>query len=112
MSTDDSVGDDFVHVENDPEYESRMHNRQLTYDSLATALSVIYAKLFVILGIAFPVTEIISHKAPPAFYTGFYIYLYAVSVIFVVFMFAAHLRTRAIIQMIDSYGLFCLRCFE
>lgn len=72
-------------------------------DALTTTLSAFYAKFLVILGIAFPVTDILSQKTPPSFYQGFYLYLYIGSVAFVVYMYAGHLRTRALFSMIDSY---------
>lgn len=56
------------------------------------------------MGIAFPVTDVISHRAPPAFYQGFYLILYLISVCFVIFMYAAHLKTRAVFTLIDTFG--------
>lgn len=90
----DDFDDDFVHLEADPEYEFRMRNRRLGDDALTTALSAFYAKLIVVLGIAFPVTDILGAKAPNVFYQGFYLYLYIVSVIFVAIMYATRLRSR------------------
>lgn len=90
----DDSDDDFVHLEADPEYEFRMRNRRLGDDALTTALSAFYAKLVVVLGIAFPVTDILGAKAPNVFYQGFYLYLYIVSVTFVAFMYATRLRSR------------------
>ncbi|KAG4074262.1 hypothetical protein HA402_008671 [Bradysia odoriphaga] len=87
----------------DPDYEFRMRNRRSGDDALSTTLSAFYAKFLVVLGIAFPVTDILSQKAPPSFYQGFYLYLYIGSVAFVVYMYAGHLRTRALFSMIDSY---------
>ena len=72
-------------------------------DALTTALSALYAKLIVVLGIALPVTEILSAKAPPAFYQGFYLYLYLGSVFFVAYMYAAHLKTRAVFTLLKNY---------
>ncbi len=89
--------------EPDPDYEFRMRNRRAGDDALSTTLSAFYAKFLVILGVAFPVTDILSQKAPPSFYQGFYLYLYCGSVAFVVYMYAGHLRTRALFSMIDSY---------
>lgn len=90
----DDLDDDFVHLEADPEYEFRMRNRRLGDDALTSALSAFYAKLIVVLGIAFPVTDILAVKAPNAFYQGFYLYLYIGSVLFVAFMYIAHIRSR------------------
>lgn len=91
----DSVDEDgFVHLKVDHEYEARMRNRRLGDNALTSALSAFYAKLMVVLGIAFPVTDILAIKAPNAFYQGFYLYLYIGSVSFVAFMYADHVRTR------------------
>lgn len=87
----------------DKDYDSMMHNRNVGDDALTTVLSAFYAKLLVVLGIAFPVTDILSFKAHPSFYQGFYLYLYVGSVAFVAYMYSAHLRTRAIFTMIDSF---------
>lgn len=87
----------------DKDYDAMMRNRKFGDDALTTVLSAFYAKLLVVLGIAFPVTDILSFKAHPSFYQGFYLYLYVGSVAFVVFMYTAHLRTRAIFTMIDSF---------
>lgn len=86
--------DDFVHLEADPEYEFRIQNRRVGDDALTTVLSAFYAKLIVVLGIAFPVTDILGAKAPNVFYQGFYLYLYMVSVTFVAFMYVTRMRSR------------------
>lgn len=86
---------------NDPQ---RLANRLAGDDNLTTILSAFYAKLLVVMGIAFPVTGVLSsEQANASFYQGFYLYLYVVSVLFVVFMYTAHLRTRALFSMIDSF---------
>lgn len=90
----DGFEDDFVHLEADPEYEFRTRNRRLGDDALTTALSAFYAKLIVVLGIAFPVTDILGAKAPNVFYQVFYLYLYTVSVTFVTFMYVTRMRSR------------------
>lgn len=56
------------------------------------------------MGIAFPVTDVISAKANPSFYQGFYLYLYVVSVAFVAFVYAAHFRNSVVTSLIDQYG--------
>lgn len=95
--------DDGPNKEPDPDYEFRMRNRRAGDDALSTTLSAFYAKFLVVLGVAFPVTDILSQKAPASFYQGFYLYLYIVSVAFVIYIYAGHLRTRALFSMIDSY---------
>jgi hypothetical protein len=70
----------------------------ISSDALSTALSALYAKIVVIIGIALPITEILSQRIPAEVYQGFYVYLYFVSISFVVFIYAAQLRNRAMIS--------------
>lgn len=56
-------------------------------DSLTSALSILYCKLVVILGIALPITQLLTNEVPNAFYQSFYIYLYALSILFVFFVY-------------------------
>lgn len=92
--TDITDVDGFVHLDADREYEFRKKNRQQGTDALTSALSAFYAKLMVVLGIAFPMTDVLSEDAPNKFYQGFYLYLYIGSIVFVVFMFIDRLRSR------------------
>lgn len=94
--------DDFVHLEPDPEFEQRLQNRRIGNDALTTALSAFYAKLLVVLGIAFPVTDILATKSPSGFYQGFYLYLYIGSVLFVAFMYVAHIRSRQMYAIVNN----------
>ncbi|VEN61276.1 unnamed protein product [Callosobruchus maculatus] len=79
-------------------------NRKLGDDSLTVIVSVLYAKLLVVLGIAFPITEIISLAVQPLFYQGFYLYLYLGSVAYVSYMYAAVFREKAVVEMMHSYS--------
>uniref|UniRef100_A0A182MBX3 Otopetrin n=1 Tax=Anopheles culicifacies TaxID=139723 RepID=A0A182MBX3_9DIPT len=72
-------------------------------DALSTALSALYAKIVVILGIALPVTEILSSQIPANVYQGFYLFLYTVSIAFVIFVYASNMRRRAVLTLIKSY---------
>ncbi len=72
--------------QNDLALKSVMKNRRAGYDQLTSALSALYCNLIVILGVAFPVLDILSLRAPPSFYQGFYLILYSISIGFVVFM--------------------------
>lgn len=58
-----------------------------------------------VLGIAFPITDILSTKADDSksFYQGFYLYLYTTSVIFVIFVYSTHLKNRQLFSIIDNY---------
>ncbi|XP_058063538.1 proton channel OtopLc [Anopheles bellator] len=83
--------------------ESRRKNRRFGDDALSTALSALYAKIIVILGIALPVTEILSSQIPANVYQGFYLFLYTVSIAFVIFVYGSTMRQRAVMTRIQSY---------
>ncbi|XP_063585811.1 proton channel OtopLc-like [Penaeus indicus] len=61
-------------------------------DSLIACLSALYGKLLVVMGMAFPIAEVISHDIPVTFYNGFYLYLYIGSIIFLVYAYMFLLR--------------------
>nr|XP_032512340.1 proton channel OtopLc-like isoform X1 [Danaus plexippus plexippus] len=71
-------------------------------EALSKALSALYAKLLVVLGLAFPVTEVIAKGVPDAYYQGFYLYLYLVSLIFIIFLYADLMREKAFNMIINS----------
>lgn len=75
-------------------------------DALSSSLSAFYAKIVVIAGIAVPVTEILTSRIPSVVYQSFYVYLYSVSIAFVIFVYTAHMRTRAVFSLIKSYRKF------
>ncbi|KAK7074063.1 hypothetical protein SK128_007081 [Halocaridina rubra] len=56
-------------------------------DALIACLSALYGKLLVVMGMAFPTAEVISHDIPVTFYNGFYLYLYMGSIIFLVYAY-------------------------
>ncbi|XP_053999643.1 proton channel OtopLc-like isoform X3 [Hylaeus anthracinus] len=68
--------------------EESTHNS----DALATTFSALYGKLLVVMGIAFPMAEVISTYIPPSFYEGFYLYLYFGSMIFLVYTYTTLVR--------------------
>lgn len=72
-------------------------------DALSSSLSAFYAKIVIIAGIAVPVTEVLTSRIPPLVYQSFYVYLYAVSILFVIFVYTAHMRTRAVFSLIKTY---------
>lgn len=55
------------------------------------------------MGVALPVTEILSSKIPTEVYQGFYIYLYLGSIAFVIFAYLSHMKTRAVFSLIKNY---------
>ncbi|XP_042217776.1 proton channel OtopLc-like isoform X2 [Homarus americanus] len=62
-------------------------------DSLIACLSALYGKLLVVMGMAFPIAEVISHDIPISFYNGFYLFLYIGSIIFLVYAYIFLLRS-------------------
>ncbi|XP_072159404.1 proton channel OtopLc isoform X2 [Bemisia tabaci] len=60
----------------------------LSKEALATTLSALYGKLVVVMGIAFPMSEVISTYIPSSFYESFYLYLYFGSMAFLFYMYA------------------------
>ncbi|XP_045134116.1 proton channel OtopLc-like isoform X2 [Portunus trituberculatus] len=67
--------------------------RQEGNDSLIACVSALYGKLLVVMGMAFPVAEVISHNIPISFYNGFYLYLYIGSIVFLVYAYLFLLQT-------------------
>lgn len=55
------------------------------------------------MGIALPITEILSNRIPAEVYQGFYVYLYALSIAFVVFIYVSQLRRKAVFTIIKNY---------
>ncbi|KAL3266395.1 hypothetical protein HHI36_010572 [Cryptolaemus montrouzieri] len=77
-------------------------NRQLGNDALTTILSAFYAKLLVVLGIAFPITEILSKEVSASFYQGFYLYLYLGSISFLVIIYTTVSKEKALHSLLNS----------
>ncbi|XP_065090977.1 proton channel OtopLc-like [Ochlerotatus camptorhynchus] len=79
-----------------PEYkEMRDKNRAVAHNQFSIALSALYAKLIIVLGIAFPITDVVSEKAPQHFYQGFYLYLYLISVLFTIYLYVIRFQHNA-----------------
>ncbi|KAK2583164.1 hypothetical protein KPH14_009187 [Odynerus spinipes] len=108
-------------------------SRQKNEGELVSTVSMLYAKLLIVIGVALPVTASVSHKVPIALDQGFYLYLYLGSVTFVITMYATMLKDKAVKKLIlqgkkhgetftfdergacvhanqtQQYGSFCLR---
>ncbi|XP_041359648.1 proton channel OtopLc-like [Gigantopelta aegis] len=63
-------------------------------DSLFVNLSALYAMLLIILGAVIPVSETFTKERRPYLFQGFYIYLFAGSIFFLIFMYICVLRSR------------------
>ena len=64
-------------------------------DSLQEIVTALYCKLLVILGLAFPMAEQISHEVSIGTYQLFYVYLYLGSLLFLIFIYFDLIRTKA-----------------
>lgn len=70
---------------------------------MSIVLSALYAKFLFVLGIALPITGIVSNLAPQPFYQGFYLYLNVTSIVFVLFVYVTHIRNRRLFDIIENY---------
>lgn len=55
--------------------------------SLFIIMSFIYAKLLVVICIAYVISEVVTHNIPHFYYEGFFTYLYGVSILFLLYVF-------------------------
>jgi hypothetical protein len=58
-------------------------------------VTALYCKILVILGLAFPMAEVISENVPQGYYQLFYVYLFLGSLVFLGVINIDLLRTRA-----------------
>lgn len=87
--------DEATHMANlEREHEFRMKNRRQANDALTSAFSAFYAKLIVVVGIAFPIVDVLTPNTIKEVYKGFYFYLYIGSIAFVAFMHVDLVRSR------------------
>ncbi|XP_043253201.1 proton channel OtopLc isoform X4 [Colletes gigas] len=66
-----------------------------TRTSLFIIMSFIYAKLLVVVCIAYVISEVVTHKLPLYYYEGFFTYLYGVSILFLLYVFCFLLQESA-----------------
>lgn len=50
-------------------------------------MSFIYAKLLVVICIAYVISDVITHNLPLYYYEGFFTYLYGMSILFLLYVF-------------------------
>ena len=58
-------------------------------------VTALYCKILIILGLAFPMAEVISDNVPKGYYQLFYVYLFLGSLVFLLFIYIDLLKTRA-----------------
>ncbi|XP_067012327.2 proton channel OtopLc isoform X2 [Anabrus simplex] len=63
--------------------------------SLFIILSFIYAKLLVVICIAYVISEVVTHNLPLHYYEGFFTYLYGTSILFLLYVFCFLLQESA-----------------
>ncbi|XP_055586020.1 proton channel OtopLc-like isoform X2 [Uranotaenia lowii] len=97
--------DDLKEMESPIVTEMRNKNRAVAEDHFSTALSALYAKLLIVLGIAFPITDVVSDQAPENFFQVFYLYLYLMSMAFVCFIYVTQYRQRTrLLSLMEQYN--------
>ncbi|XP_076344781.1 proton channel OtopLc-like isoform X2 [Tachypleus tridentatus] len=77
-------------------------NWQKEGTGIVMMLSAVYAKLLVVMGICFPLGEVISHRIPVSYYEGFYLYLYFGSILFLFYVYVFLLRRESTDENINS----------
>ena len=63
-------------------------------DGMSFVLSALYAKLLVIIGLCFPMAEVISRRIPIGWYEGFYCYLYMGSILYLAITYALRIAGK------------------
>uniref|UniRef100_A0A1I8PRS4 Uncharacterized protein n=1 Tax=Stomoxys calcitrans TaxID=35570 RepID=A0A1I8PRS4_STOCA len=89
--------------------QSKVKNRRQGNDAISAALSALYCKLLVLLGVCLPITEVITEQIPTYVYQGFYVYLYALSIVFIGFLYVSAFRNRTLISALKSYRMILMR---
>ncbi|KAF5302004.1 hypothetical protein FQR65_LT08669 [Abscondita terminalis] len=93
---------DVVNDEIDLEQTPIKYDNKIGDDALTTILSALYAKLLVVLGIAFPITETIAVSVNSLFYQGFYLYLYFGSIGFVTYMYVSLVKEKTMFWILNN----------
>ncbi|XP_032673574.1 proton channel OtopLc isoform X4 [Odontomachus brunneus] len=78
-----------------PPRGSRVQIIQRKRTSLFIIMSFIYAKLLVVVCIAYVISEVVTHKLPLYYYEGFFTYLYGMSILFLLYVFCFLLQESA-----------------
>ena len=68
-------------------YQTQVDPNLDPIDGIVALLSAIYCKIIVVIGLCFPMAEVISHRIPISWYEGFYLYLYTGSILFLIFVY-------------------------
>ncbi|XP_059489984.1 proton channel OtopLc isoform X2 [Neocloeon triangulifer] len=74
------------HNDTNREMEARLES-PLKRTSLFIVMSFIYAKLLVVVCIAFQISEVVTHNVPLHYYEAFFTYLYSASILYLLYVF-------------------------
>ncbi|XP_021931665.1 otopetrin-2-like isoform X4 [Zootermopsis nevadensis] len=80
----------------------KVRPRPLKRTSLFIIMSFIYAKLLVVICIAYVISEVVTHKLPLHYYEGFFTYLYGTSILFLLYVFCFLLQESACCTAAES----------
>lgn len=58
-------------------------------------MSFVYAKLLVVICIAYVISDVVTHNIPLYYYEGFFTYLYGISILFLLYVFCFLLQESA-----------------
>ncbi|XP_061927128.1 proton channel OtopLc-like isoform X3 [Apis cerana] len=78
------------------EEKSKLTERRNCHAEMVSIMSTLYAKLLIVIGLAVPITASVTERVPASLNQGFYLYLYVVSVAFVISMYVIVLRDKAV----------------
>lgn len=79
-------------------------NSHAPHAEFISSISILYAKLLIVVGVAIPVTASVSQQVPPALDQGFYLYLYIVSVVFLITLYSTLLRDKAVKNLLVKHA--------
>ncbi|XP_017757052.1 PREDICTED: otopetrin-3-like isoform X1 [Eufriesea mexicana] len=74
----------------------RITEKRKCHAEMVSIMSSLYAKLLIVIGLAVPITASVTERVPASLKQGFYLYLYLVSVTFVISMHVFVLRDKAV----------------
>lgn len=63
--------------------------------SLFIIMSFVYAKLLIVVCVAYVISDVVTHNIPLYYYEGFFTYLYGMSILFLLYVFCFLLQESA-----------------
>ncbi|XP_043526020.1 proton channel OtopLc-like isoform X3 [Frieseomelitta varia] len=74
----------------------KLVQKRKCHAKMVSIVSTLYAKLLIVIGLAVPITASVTERIPTSLNQGFYLYLYVVSVTFVIVMYVIVLRDKIV----------------